>query len=176
MYGKIHDCIFGSSIMEEDITIRYIWMCFVTAADKHGIVDDTVAALARKFNVNINDLFTAIQFLMKTDASSRHSEAEGKRIVPIRDTYGWKVVNYEYYRDLQTQHDRTEYMKDYMKVYRSKQSVNTVNTRKHLVSTLVDTDVDVDVDIDKDLNKSVKKATASSSNEQFIQSLKDNPA
>ena len=178
MYGKIHDCIFGSSIMEEDITIRYIWMCFVTAADKHGIVDDTVAALARKFNVNINDLFTAIQFLMKTDASSRHSEAEGRRIVPIRDTYGWKIVNYEYYRDLQTQHDRTEYMKDYMKVYRSKQSVNTVNTRKHLVSTLVDTDVDVDVDvdIDKDLNKSVKKATASSSNEQFIQSLKDNPA
>jgi len=45
MYVKIHDSIFSSSIMEEDLEIRYIWLCMLTAADYEGYVDETIPAL-----------------------------------------------------------------------------------------------------------------------------------
>lgn len=141
MYGKIHDCIFGSSIMEEDIVIRYIWMCLITIADKNGIIDETIPALARRFNVSVNEMIKAIEALEKTDISSRTPENNGRRLERIRDSFGWRILNYDYYRDLQSSQHRAEYMKDYMRERRSKQSVNTVLTS---VSTLTDTDTDTD--------------------------------
>ena len=147
-FGKIHDSIFGSSIMEEDIEVRYIWMCMIAIADKEGFVDESLQALARKFNVNVNIVNKAINIFLESDKDSRSNVEDGKRLRKIRESFGWQIINYEYYRDLRTSQDRTGYMKDYMKKYRKKRKqkrlhvVNAVNA----VNTLANTDTDTDTD------------------------------
>jgi hypothetical protein len=128
--------------MEEDITIRYVWMCLITIADQNGIVDETIPALARKVNITVNEMIKAVESLQKTDISSRSPEADGRRLVPIRETFGWKIVNYAYYRDLQSKHYRAEYMKDYMRVYREEKRVNK---RKLAVNKLTDTNTNINI-------------------------------
>jgi len=164
MFGKIHDCIFGSSIMEEDVVIRYVWMCMITIADQNGIVDETIPALARRFNLNVNEMIKSIDALERTDISSRNMEHEGRRIERIRETYGWRILNYNYYRNLQSAQDRKEYMKNYMRVKRSKQSVNKC---KQPVSTLADTDTDTDTD--KELLSKQQKSFDPSTYKKFIE-------
>jgi len=117
MYVKIHDSIFGSSIMEEDIEIRYIWLCMLTIADFEGFVDETIPALARRFNISENKMVKAIQIFLNPDPSSRTIDNDGRRIEPMRPTFGWHIINYEKYRDMRNTEERKEYMRKYMKGY-----------------------------------------------------------
>ena len=110
-------------------------MCMIAIADKEGFVDETVQSLARKFNVPVNIVNNAIKIFLKPDESSRSITEDGRRLRKIRKSFGWQIINYQYYRDLRTSRDRTAYMKDYMKKYRkdskqkSLQAAN-VNTGK----------------------------------------------
>ena len=146
MYGKIHDQIFGSSIMEEDIEIRYVWLCMIATADKEGFIDATIPALARKFNVPEKIMSKAIECFLAPDATSRTPTDDGKRIEPIRETFGWKIINYEKYRDMRTTDDRRNYMKDYMQKYRQgkdkRRSVKQKANVKVNVNMLANTDTD----------------------------------
>ena len=54
-FVKIHDAIFSSSIIEEDLIVRWIWICFLAACDRNGNVHGTEPALARKANVTLKD-------------------------------------------------------------------------------------------------------------------------
>lgn len=117
-YGKVHDCLFGSSIMEEDLEIRWIWVCMIIIADKNGIVDETMMSLARRFNVPLKSIKKAISSFLKPDVNSRTIDSDGRRLKPIRKSFGWRIINYQYYRDLSTSQDRAEYMKEYMQEYR----------------------------------------------------------
>jgi len=133
MYVKIHDSIFGSSIMEEDIETRYIWLCLLTIADGEGFIDETIPALARRFNVSESIMAKAINIFMQPDPTSRTSDHDGRRIEPIRETFGWRIINYTKYKAIRNYEDRKEYMKTYMRNYREsqenkkdgKQNVNT---------------------------------------------------
>lgn len=147
MYGKIFDSIFDSSIMEEDIHIRYIWMCMLTAADKEGFVDATIPALARKFNVDETLMGKSIEAFLAPDPSSRTPDADGRRIEPIRESFGWHIINYEKYRNLRTTEDRREYQRKYMQTYRSKKNSLRKTNRKQLLGKLANTDTDTDTDI-----------------------------
>ncbi len=152
-YGKVFDSIFGSSIMESDIETRYIWMCMIIAADKEGFIDETIPALARRFNVPIESMEKAIHCFMGPDASSRTPDKEGRRIEPIRESFGWKIINYDYYRQLRDDGQRREYMREYMRNYRQSQDntepLTPVNNGK---PQLAHTDTDTDTDTDKPPN------------------------
>jgi len=144
MYGKIFDTIFGSSIMEEDIETRYIWMCMLTIADKEGFVDESIPALARRFNVPQDAMSSTIDKLLAPDPSSRTPEQDGRRIEPIRETYGWKIINYEKYRGIRDEDERRDYMREYMRKYRKKkEDVNPVNLCKPQLA-YSDSDSDTD--------------------------------
>jgi len=124
MYVKIHDSIFGSSIMEEDLEIRYIWLCMLTVADFEGFIDETISALARRFNVSEDLMQNAIKCFSEPDPSSRTIDNDGRRIEPIRETFGWHIINYEKYRNMRNAEDRKEYMRRYMKAYLPKYRQN----------------------------------------------------
>jgi len=117
MYVKIHDSIFGSSIMEEDIETRYIWLCLLAIADFEGFVDETIPALARRFNVSDQSMSKAIQIFLEPDPSSRTKDNDGRRLEPMRESFGWRIINYEKYRDMRNAEDRKEYMRRYMRDY-----------------------------------------------------------
>ncbi len=146
-YGKIFDSIFGSSIMESNVETRYIWMCMIIVADKEGFIDETIPALSRRFNVPIENMERAIKCFMEPDASSRTPDKDGRRIEPIRESFGWKIINYDYYRQLRDDDQRREYMREYMRNYRQSQDnaepLTPVNNGKQ---QLAHTDTDTDTD------------------------------
>jgi len=151
MYGKIFDTIFGSSIMEEDIEIRYIWMCMLTIADKEGFIDASIPSLARRFNVSEEAMSNTIERLLSPDPSSKTPDQDGRRIEPIRETYGWHIINYEKYRNIRDEDERREYMREYMKRYRKKDDdVNKKSLQKTNVNIckprLANTDTDTDTE------------------------------
>ncbi len=95
MEGKIHQQFFDSSVMDESVATRYVFMCLIVLADKHGIVDVTQKALSRRIAVPPPTLSRALARLTGPDPESRTPDHDGRRIVPLdpERSWGWKVVN-----------------------------------------------------------------------------------
>ena len=149
MFVKVHEQIFNSSIMEEDLEVRYIWFCLLTLADREGFVDMTPAAIARRINIQDDVVINAINKFMQPDPSSRTSTQEGRRLEKIRESFGWKIINYIHYRDLRSEENRREYMRNYMKDRRDvNKKANTNVNCKQTVAVLAHTDTDTDTDTD----------------------------
>ncbi len=99
-YGRIHRTFFDSSICETDVTTRLVFIAMIVLSDRHGRLDVTRQALARRINVPIEDVDRAIKTLSSPDPSSRTPDHDGRRIVALdpERSWGWQVVNKEQYR------------------------------------------------------------------------------
>ena len=102
MYAKVFSQIFDSSIAE-NYEVRYVFEDLLKLADKTGVVDMTIEAVARRTNVPLEKIQFGIAELLKPDARSRSHEKEGRRIIPLDShrEWGWIIVNYEHYRAIQ---------------------------------------------------------------------------
>jgi hypothetical protein len=133
MYAKVFGQIFDSSITE-DYLVRLVFMDFLVLADRDGVVDITAEAIARRTNVPLEVVRSAIHKLSAPDPQSRTSDAEGRRIVLLDEhrAWGWRVVNYKAYCDISDEEARRAYMRDYMRNRRNstEDSVNSVNSSK----------------------------------------------
>lgn len=114
MYVKLYEQILNSSIMEESLETRYVWFCLLTLADREGFVDMTTASIARRTNISEIKVIEAIDKFLQPDPASRTADKEGRRLEKIRESFGWKIINYEHYRDLKSNEERREYMREYM--------------------------------------------------------------
>jgi len=135
MYARVYEQIFSSSIMEEDLETRYIWFCMLTLSDRDGFVDITIPAIARRINLQEEVVGKAIDKFMMPDPSSRTDTQEGRRLEKIRESFGWKIINYIHYRDLRNEENRREYMREYMRDKRSVNKKVNSNVNKLTVST-----------------------------------------
>lgn len=109
MYAKVFRQIYDSTLAED-------WRALVTfqqllvLADSVGLVDMTSGAIHRVTNIPRDIIDAGLEKLQQPDPASRSTEEEGRRIVRIdadRD-WGWRVVNYEYYRNLASREDKRE--------------------------------------------------------------------
>ena len=149
MFVKVHEQIFNSSIMEEDLEVRYIWFCLLTLADCEGFIDMTIAAISRRINLGEPAVNNAIDKFMQPDPSSRTATQEGRRLEKIRESFGWKIVNYIYYRNLRSEETRRDYMRNYMKGRRDvNKKVNTNVNCKQTVAVLAHAEADTEADTD----------------------------
>ncbi len=98
-FVKIHDAIFSSSIIEEDLIVRWIWICFLAACDRNGNVHGTEPALARKANVSLKDFQKAVAVLTRPDSTSTSPDHGGRRLVKLAGNL-WFCVNYLFYRNM----------------------------------------------------------------------------
>ena len=117
VYGKIFDQIFSSSIMEEELETRYLFMSMLAICETGGVVDITHEALARKINLDVEKVRRSINALQSPDPRSRSQNDDGRRLVLIdahRD-WGWIIVNYDKYKAIRSNEERREYMKEYMR-------------------------------------------------------------
>lgn len=99
-YGKLFDSIFDSSINEEELPVRWVFVTMIALSDREGVLDITRNALARRANVTRRQVTKAIEILSSPDPDSRNDELDGRRIIPIdshRD-WGWIVVSKKNYR------------------------------------------------------------------------------
>lgn len=108
MYGKVFAQIFDSSIVDESLATRYVWMSLIALADHDGTVDLTAQALARRINLPLADTLAALSDLSQPDPASRSEHESGRRIVLLDDhrEWGWRLVNYARYRDIRNQDHR----------------------------------------------------------------------
>lgn len=150
MYGKLFVQIYDGTLATEGP-----WQALVTfqqliiLADKEGVVDMTAEAISRRTTIPFDIIYTGIKALEEPDVASRSPDEEGRRIVRLSDgrEWGWRIVNYIHYRNIRSQEERREYMRNYQRKRRAKS-----------------TDVNSDVNIVNEFNQSSKQYAVSISN------------
>lgn len=123
MYAKIFSQIFDSSIAE-NYEVRHVFEDLLKLADKTGVVDMTLTAIQRRTNVPLEKVTYAVGELMKPDPLSRSKSHEGRRLIPLDSgrEWGWIIVNYEHYREIQDEEARRLYFRDAKRRERAKDS------------------------------------------------------
>ncbi len=124
MYAKIFAQIFDSSIAE-NYEVRHVFEDLLKMADRDGVVDMTVEAVARRSNVPVEKIREGLATLMLPDPKSRSKDHAGSRLIPLdsgRD-WGWIIVNYQHYRAIQDEEARRSYFRDAKRKERAKPKV-----------------------------------------------------
>ena len=93
-----------SSIMDEEVPTRFLWLAMLLRADRQGIVHGTPRALSRLANMSQSDVEAALETLQAPDPSSTSDEDDGRRL-KLLSPNKWLLVNYEKYREM-AQKDR----------------------------------------------------------------------
>jgi|SRR5208282_1242739 len=119
MYAKLFGRITESSLMEETIETRYVFVMLLAIADPGGNIIGTDVALARRLNMPVVSLKLALASLMEPDPDSNSREREGRRIIACEGERGYHVVNHLSYRSLRDEEHRREYMRQYVAGYRA---------------------------------------------------------
>lgn len=119
MFAKVFGQIFDSSIAENYQT-RHVFMDLLVLADSDGVVDMTPAAIARRTNVPLGQVQSALAELTAPDPESRTPGEDGRRLLPIDEdrAWGWQIVNYHHYRRVRDEEARREYWRRYKQVER----------------------------------------------------------
>lgn len=125
MYAKLFSRITESSLIEESITTRWVFVAMLAIAEPDGTVIGTDIAIARRINVPLKDFEESMKVLMSEDRDSNNQDHEGARIIPSVGERGYFLTGYQRYRGLKTEDDRRAYMAQYMA--RKRASVNNVN-------------------------------------------------
>lgn len=106
IYVPVFDRFFESSIMREDVTVRFVMLALIRLAWRSGAngeVDIDPMMLAGSINIPYPDVEAALNRLMEPDPTSHSPDEDGRRIIPIdpnRPMRGWRLVNWEKYRVL----------------------------------------------------------------------------
>lgn len=97
-YTKLFASILDSTIWQEDLPVKVVWITLLAMADRDGVVEASVPGLARRANVTIEQAEHAIARLSAPDPYSRTKEHEGRRIAELDQGGGWRLLNFEKYR------------------------------------------------------------------------------
>jgi hypothetical protein len=110
------------------LVTRGPWEALVTfqqmlvLCDAEGFIDMTPEVISRRTTIPLEIIKKGIAALEQPDPDSRLSAEEGRRIIRIADhrNWGWQIVNHAYYRNLQSNEERREYMRSYQRNRRAK--------------------------------------------------------
>lgn len=122
MYGKIFRQMYKGTL-----AMRGPWQAIVTfqqmivLADKDGVVDMTPDAIYRETTIPLDIINIGLEVLERPDPESRSPDEDGRRIIKLSDnrSWGWRIVNFGYYRGLRSEEDRREYHRQYWRNNRS---------------------------------------------------------
>lgn len=105
-YGKLFVTLFTSSLWQESMATRLVFITLIVGSDKDGNFMGSVPGLAHLANVPLEDCKTAIDKLLSPDPYSRTIDKDGRRIDVIDG--GWRVINKAKYRWLFSADERRE--------------------------------------------------------------------
>lgn len=116
-YAKLFSTITESSLWSASKDARLLFLSMLAKADQVGFVEAALPGLARMANLTLPETEAALAELMAPDPYSKSSDCDGRRVV--KAPRGWCLVNYEAYRDRRDEDQRRDYMRKYMRDYRS---------------------------------------------------------
>lgn len=153
MYGKLFTSMYEGTLYGQ-------WQAIVTLqqlvilADADGVVDMTPPAIAARTSIPLEIIEVGIGHLSQADKYSRTPDEDGRRIVPVDPDrpWGWRIVNYRYYRDLASREDKKE--KDRLRIAEKRQKNNGVANCRNVSQTVADV---AHTNTDTDTNTAKKK-------------------
>jgi hypothetical protein len=118
MWTPLWNEIVTSSIWEEDVVVRVVWITMLAVKDRNGYVSGSVSSMARIANVDPEDCARAVKLLESPDKRNPNQPNQGRRIQPVEK--GWVVINHAKYRDMIQEEYRRNYKARKQAEYRDK--------------------------------------------------------
>jgi len=165
-FTKLFSSIITSSIWNENDKVRVVWITMLALSDAKGFVCASVGGLAHAARVSKEDCEVALGYLCSPDDDSRSVEFEGRRIECADG--GFLILNYQKYRELGRQIDRTEYLAEKKRESRARLKRQQMSTNVHIEST--------GVNKTSTLPSASASASASASEEEWIKDLSTDKA
>lgn len=100
------------------------FQAMIVFADEDGLIDMSPQALSGKTSLPLEIIRKGLKHLQQSDPHSRSPEHDGKRIVLLDEDreFGWRIVNYEYYRNLGRRADTKEKARERKRRQRERES------------------------------------------------------
>lgn len=105
-YTKLFSSIIHSTVWQESAQTKVLWVTMLAMVDRDGCVMASLPGLARASGLSIDETEESLRVLSEPDQYSRTPDMDGRRIFQIDG--GWALVNYEKYRDLESEVERKE--------------------------------------------------------------------
>lgn len=177
MYAKVFVQIYDGTLCTKGPWEALVtFQQFLVLADPEGNVDMTAEAISRRTTIPLQIIEKGIKALAKPDPESRTPTEEGRRLIPLSDgrNWGWKIVNYKYYRELKREEDRREYHRNYWHKRKDSTALNNstktqppqqnqpieVDSRQYTKEVKSEEPVDKSVDKSKEVQEHVKSLKA----------------
>jgi hypothetical protein len=122
-FTKLFDSIVTSTIWREDSDTKVVWITMLAIADRDGIVESSIPGLAHLAGVDERKTQAAIAKFLKPDRHSRSPEHEGRRIEQVDG--GWRLLNYDRYREKLSPEDVREKNRIRQQRYRERHHQST---------------------------------------------------
>jgi hypothetical protein len=157
MYGKLFSSMYEGTLYGQ-------WQAIVTLqqlvilADADGVVDMTPPAIAARTSIPLDIIQAGLEQLSQADRYSRTPTEDGRRIVLVDDErpWGWRIVNYRYYRDLASREDKKA--KDRERIAEKRNKNNNVASCRDVSQSVADVaHTNTDTDTSSSSKKSARK-------------------
>ena len=117
-FTKLFSSITESTVWCEDSDTRVVWITMLAMADKRGCVWGSVPGLAKNAVVSLEACIIALDKFKLPDKWSRSKENEGRRLEEIDG--GWRLLNYEKFREMRNEEERKIYKADWIRDKRAR--------------------------------------------------------
>lgn len=121
-FTKLFSNITKSTVWCEPHTTLRVWITMLADCDRNGCVYAAVPGLANLARVTVEECEAALQTFLEPDSYSRTPDNEGRRIEAIPG--GWKLLNYELYRERRDDAARREQNRDAQQRHRERQQAS----------------------------------------------------
>jgi hypothetical protein len=105
-FTKLFGSILTSTIWQESPATCKVWITLLAMANADGEIQASVPGLAHVAQVSLNQTEAALAKFLAPDKYSSTPDFEGRRIEVIAG--GWRLLNYEKYREKLSEEDRKE--------------------------------------------------------------------
>lgn len=124
-YTKLFNSILASSVWQESLSTKVLWITLLAMADKDGIAEASIPGLAKIAGLSITDTEAGLASLSAPDKYSRTKDFEGRRVEACEG--GWKILNHPKYRAKMSADERREYKRIKQREYRSEKSTKSTS-------------------------------------------------
>ena len=135
-FTKVFASLTESTIWSEPDTTRIAWVTMLVIADEKGRVFGSIPGLAHLARISVEKMEEALVAFMSPDKYSRSTEQEGRRIEKIDG--GWRLINYEKYRNQRDEEARKEYQKAWIAKKRAVEKAKGDGEESRSLSSVVD--------------------------------------
>jgi len=142
-FTKLFSGIVYSTIWQEPLHVRVVWVTMLALADREGNVAASLPGLAKASGVTMEQCAEALEVLKSPDQYSRSKEFEGRRTVEIDG--GWKLLNYLKYREMRSADERRIQVRQAVQRHRMKSNVSRGKPQKAQAEAEAEADTELPI-------------------------------